>query len=132
VCKRRDLDELARRQSERRQSELLSVDGLAASAQMTVDPVLCIKYQLSLSLKGSHGHGANAKVLDGAKAWPGVQAVNHADAYCDAITWCSQHPPIASKQWSISSIKVTADYSRCAARDTFVSSIAILNPAEDW
>jgi hypothetical protein len=114
--------ELARR---RDQSELPTVSQLAAGASIPdvpIDPALLLKYQLSLTLKGSHGRGLNAQALDDAKAWPVVQGAHHADAYRKAITWCSQYPRIASRQWSMTSIRVTADYSRCAVKDAYVSS----------
>jgi hypothetical protein len=123
--------ELARR---RDQSELPTVSQLAAGASIPdvpIDPALLLKYQLSLTLKGSHGRGLNAQALDDAKAWPVVQGAYHADAYRKAITWCSQYPRIASRQWSMTGIRVTADYSRCAVKDTYVSSINMLCPKDE-
>jgi hypothetical protein len=123
--------ELARR---RDQSELPTVSQLAAGASIPdvpIDPALLLKYQLSLTLKGSHGRGLNAQALDDAKAWPVVQGAHHADAYRKAITWCSQYPRITSRQWSMTSIRVTADYSRCAVKDAYVSSINMLCPKDE-
>jgi hypothetical protein len=103
-------DELAHSEMARSESELPTASQLAAGASTVIDPVVLIKYQLSLTLKGSHGRGLNAQVLDDAKAWPEVQGVHHADACRKAMIWCAHYPRIASRQWSIRSIRVTADY----------------------
>jgi hypothetical protein len=115
----------------RHESELPTVSELAAGAQMTIDPIVLVQYQLSLTLKGSHGRGQHAQVLDDAKAWPIVQGVHHREAYRKAITWCNNYPQIASKQWAITSIRVTVDYARCTAKDAYNSSISMLYPADD-